>query len=106
MREPYAERAARPDVTTRDDLVLRWNVQGLRRQGLARMLDWCDGNPTARDGDVAAASNPKARVIALIHHTMLASCVLRATVERRSRKVVSDVDLSSSNGRHHKVTVL
>ena len=50
------------------------------------------GNLTARGGD-DDPSSPSARVIALIHHTMLLPCVVLATVGRQSRKVASCVDL-------------
>ena len=41
---------------------------------------------------VTSARSPSARVMALIHHTMLVSCVVRETVERQSRKVAASVD--------------
>src|SRR6187397_1621030 len=40
-----------------------------------------------------AAASPSTRVISLMHHTMLMSCVVRETVERQSRKVVRDVEI-------------
>ena len=56
------------------------------------------GRELTAEGDAAVVvSNPSARVIALIHHTMLASCVVHATVQRQSRKVPPNVDLYRRN---------
>jgi hypothetical protein len=51
-------------------------------------VDWPGDWPSAT-ATRAAVSNPSARVIALIHHTMLVLCVVRATLKRRNRKVVA-----------------